>query len=77
MICGLIQSFEVPSKVLYCHVRLNQKKDICHDNNKVILGKEDENMNIKTKITLVVLCIFLTGIAMTAVAGDLVPIKKF
>ena len=34
-------------------------------------------MNIKTKITLVVLCVFLAGIAMTAVAGDLVPIKKF
>ena len=34
-------------------------------------------MNIDTKIMLVVLCVFLAGIAMTAVAGEQVSVKKF
>lgn len=34
-------------------------------------------MNMKTKITLIVLCVFVAGIAMTAVAGEPVQVKKF
>ena len=39
--------------------------------------KGDENMNIKTKITMVLLFVFLIGITMTAVSGEPVPVKKF
>ena len=34
-------------------------------------------MNIDTKITLVVLCVFIPGIAMTAVSYEPVSVKKF
>ena len=34
-------------------------------------------MNMKTKITLIVLCVFIAGIAVTAVAGEQVQFKKF
>ena len=34
-------------------------------------------MNMKTKIMLVVLCVFLAGITMSAVAGEPEPLKKF
>ena len=54
-----------------------ESKKIYWDIHNVITGNGDENMIIKAKITLVVLCVFIAGIAMTAVTGEPAPVKKF
>ena len=56
---------------------IESKKDIYQDIHNLITGKGDENMNRKTKITLAVLFVFIAGMAMTAIAGEPVQVKKF